>query len=190
MHTSIRKSQQDNYNASRRADFPHWVGREIFRQRVRCLRVHVAGDFYAADYTRKWVQVFRRYAGVHYYAYTRSWRDPEIRAILAQAAMQLPHFQLWWSCDRSMPEPPRDPGVRRAYMQVAADDVPAYPIDLVFRVSPLRRRPARTAGNALVCPAENGITKTTCERCLVCVVPDTPEQRAAARRRLYALAMV
>lgn len=187
---NVLRSLEENHRLSLRPDFEAVMAREVFRLCVRCLRVHVVGDFYSAEYVGKWARLARRHRGVYFYAYTRAWADPAVAPALG-LLVGLPNFQLWWSTDRSMPAPPPPPaGVRVAYMQVAHDDLPGRRPDLVFRVGPLRRWPAKAVAGVLVCPPENGVTETTCERCLVCVVPPDDEGRGRARRRLYALDVI
>jgi hypothetical protein len=143
---------------------------EIRRRWVGCVRVHVSGDFYSADYVRAWVAVATACPATRFYAYTRSWRVPHIVPALAELA-RLRNVRLWYSCDRDTGIPDRVPRrVKLAWMQTAADDLPPR-ADLVFRVHRLRRTVAKRVSLALVCPVENGATghRTGCGRCRLCI---------------------
>lgn len=168
---SVWKSMTENYRLSRAPEFADWVKLELRRKKVRIMRIHVAGDFYDAEYTAKWLEVAEARKDVFFFAYTRSWLGKDMQPVLTEMA-RLRNVQMWWSLDRSMPRPTRVPGrIRLAYMQVARDDVPDYPVDLFFRVKPLRKEVRKSIGKALVCPEENGATRTECEKCKICWLP-------------------
>jgi hypothetical protein len=159
-------------------------------RRVEVVRVHTAGDFYAAAYARKWLAVMRAAPAVRFFLYTRSWRVPPIRRVLAAMA-RLPHVRVWFSCDKQTGVPRRVPArVRLAWLMTAPEDLPPR-ADLVFRVRRLRgavqKRVAWGAGQgaALVCPTENGATgpRTTCSPCAFCWRP-LPEPAGQGRRPL------
>ena len=134
-------------------------------QNIQCVRIHVSGDFYSARYVRKWLAVVRQSPHITFYAYTRSWRVPRLRKALLELAA-CPNFSLWLSSDSSLPRPPVWPGCRTCYLSQRDEDLPGYPVDLVFRDQPQSVR--KHLGGALVCPAENGVTEMTCDRCRLC----------------------
>ena len=140
---------------------------------VRVVRVHVGGDFYGAAYARKWLRVMRRSPRTRFYFYTRSWRVAAIRPVLDRMA-ELPNCEAWFSADRDTGVPGDvPPRVRVAWLMTAADDTPPAGTDLAFRVRSLRRHPA-PAGDPLVCPAEDGVPRSspvTCDRCGRCWRP-------------------
>jgi hypothetical protein len=178
---SVRKSLRENLKATRSADFVERVCGEIAAKKARLVRVHTSGDFYSAAYAAAWAQVARRCPKTLFWTYTRSWRDPAIRRVLSRAAARK-NVRLWFSADRETGDPGRVPArVRVAYLQDAADDVPAR-ADLVFRPRRLRRERAAAVatargGRAPVCPTETGAPRAhevTCETCRECWRPDPP----------------
>src|SRR5262249_54635561 len=97
-----------NLKAAREERFAARMIREITRRFVGCVRIHVAGDFFSADYVRAWAAVARACPQTRFYAYTRSWRHPEIAVALAELA-RLPNVRLWWSADKDTAVPDRTP---------------------------------------------------------------------------------
>jgi hypothetical protein len=81
---------------------------EIRRRWVACVRIHVSEDFYSAEYVRKWAAVARACPATRFYAYTRSWRRPDIAAALAELS-RCRNVRLWYSCDRDTGIPARVP---------------------------------------------------------------------------------
>jgi hypothetical protein len=140
---------------------------------VRIVRVHVAGDFFAARYARKWLRIMRRSPRVRFYFYTRSWRMPAIKAVIDRMA-GLPNCRAWYSTDRDTGVPADvPPRVRVAWLMTDPTDLPPSGTDLVFRVR--RLRPVAPTFGACVCPAEDGIQRPrpmTCERCGICWRPN------------------
>ena len=161
----VKDAMQRNYKASLRKDFVAvmcgWI-RSLF---VRVVRVHASGEFYNEEYVRKWISIVKANPRVTFYAYTRSWSDPDTYEALKELS-RLPNFIMWWSCDRATGAPPRIKGVRRAYLSVSDADVPKFKVDLVFRNNP--KTVKKWVKGALVCPAENGVTETTCSLCQLC----------------------
>jgi hypothetical protein len=126
------------HEQSQRRDFPQHLVKEIRRKGILVVRIHVSGDFYSAEYAEKWLAV------------TRSWRVPEIAAVLEQMAA-LRCCQAWYSIDHETGVPERvPPGVRVAYLQVNEGEPPKL-ADLLFRVRRLRRQRLPLS---LVCPHE------------------------------------
>lgn len=158
----LRAIREEGFAARRAA--------EIRRRWAACVRIYVSGDFYSAEYVRKWVAVSKACPGTRFYTYTRSWRRADIAPALAELA-RCKNVRLWYSCDRDTGIPEAVPRrVRLAWMQVDAGELPAR-ADLVFRVGRLRKVVAKRVGLALVCPVENGATghRTDCGRCRVCI---------------------
>ena len=49
----------------------------------RCeFRIHVSGDFYSAEYIRRWCEIVRRRPDVTFYTYTRSWQIDGLDGLL------------------------------------------------------------------------------------------------------------
>jgi hypothetical protein len=74
----VQDRLQENLDAARADDFVPRVVAEIRRRGVHTLRVHVSGDFFSADYARKWLDVARQSRRTRFYAYTRSWRVEDV----------------------------------------------------------------------------------------------------------------
>lgn len=169
-----RYSVQQKYatNLARSKD-PGFVGdilTELRKTAATVVRVHGSGDFYSPEYAEKWLDVVRRRRTTTFYFYTRSWMDSTIRPILAGMAIES-NCHAWYSWDATMPIPPRDDGVRLAYMldsgEIAGST--AAEADLVFRVND--DIPAKWLAGVMVCPYEQGLDQAapiTCERCRIC----------------------
>jgi len=164
-HRNVKEANQTNYEESRRSDFVVLMCAWIRAMFARVVRIHASGEFYSASYVKKWIAIVTRNPTVTFFAYTRSWRNPTILVPLIKLA-QLPNMRLWFSCDRETGPPPEVPYVQRAYMSLDDEDQPEFPVDLVFRVQ--RHTVRKWYNRTLVCPAENGVTATTCSKCQLC----------------------
>jgi hypothetical protein len=165
----VQEALRRNWEASCHSFFAERMIREIQSRRVRVVRIHASGDFYDVRYIRSWSRVALTCRGVTFYAYTRSWRLPGLRAELEGLAA-LSNVRLWYSTDTDTGMPADLPeGVRVAWLQEDATDPVPDGVDLVFRIHRLRSRPAKRIGLALVCPVEQGGGgSTTCTSCGVC----------------------
>jgi len=163
---NVSDSHYQNYVLSQDDDFSQYMGMALSDVFARVVRVHVAGDFYEKAYVQKWIRIVRRRPYIAFYAYTRSWRDKKMLPALEELAKE-PNFFMWWSCDRETGDPPRSEGVRRAYLMEDDNDIASYDVDLVFRDKRSTVMKYDPAGN-LVCPYDNGITKTNCSLCQLC----------------------
>lgn len=165
---SVKETLANNLKASGRKDFAHRMVKEVARRWCRVVRVHVAGDFYSANYARKWAEICRRCPETTFYSYTRSWRVASIVPVLEELA-GLENVRLWFSADDDTGIPSDVPeGVRVAWL-MDRQDGQMETVDLVFRVRHLRREPAKRIGLNLVCPVENGSEKSTdCGTCRLC----------------------
>ena len=114
---AVVKTQKINYEMSKTPYFADWMTLEIKKAKAKLFRIHVAGDFYDIEYTKKWLKIVQECRETTFYAYTRSWCIDEIRPWLNKLAEKT-NFRMWFSCDRSMKEPFRSKNVRLAYMQV------------------------------------------------------------------------
>jgi len=63
------------------------------------LRIHSAGDFFDAAYTRAWREAASR-TTTRFWTYTRSWKITAIQSEL-DALAALPNVAIWLSCDES-----------------------------------------------------------------------------------------
>lgn len=151
--------------------FVDWMINSIKRRKATILRIHAAGDFMSVAYLRSWLHIVRACPETTFYAYTRSWRIPEMRKLLPVLAAQ-PNFQLWYSCDIETGSPellPEESKIRLAYMTVRVDDIPDKPADIVFRDYPTRGVVQKHLYGDMVCPPENGTgAKINCEKCRIC----------------------
>lgn len=104
-----------------------------------------------------------------------------------------PNLQLWYSADRDTGMPDRVPaGVRVAWLMTAPDDRPPRPVDLLFRVTALRRTPVTQIDGVPVCPAEDGLPRkhtVTCDQCRTCWRP-TPSTASQPSRRMRSLPLI
>jgi hypothetical protein len=161
----VKEAHERNYKESLRKDFVATMSRDLREKFVRIMRIHAGGEFYSAAYVRKWIAIAERNPSVLFFAYTRSWADSEVLPSLRELS-RMPNVVLWWSCDRASKAPPRVKGIRRAYLMSSDDDIPRYHVDLVFRNK--RKTTLKWVDDAIVCPAENGVTSTTCSQCQLC----------------------
>lgn len=162
---SLKRNLSETYE-------PNFVERSVAhlqRVKAKVCRVHVAGDLYDREYSKKWLAIFTKVPECRFFIYTRSWRLPDMRPILSRMA-KLPNVRMWWSVDKDTGKPKRVPEkVRLAYMQVALDDIPSYETHVVFRVDRLRSTVVKKVNGGLVCPVENGITEgMSCMKCGYC----------------------
>jgi hypothetical protein len=183
---NVRAKHEANWEASKRSDFPARAVAELHAARGRRLprlcRVHSSGDFDSAEYIRKWVDIATAAPTWTFWAYSRSWRVPDLLPELERLAA-LPNFWLWLSADFMTKLPPRVPGVRGvAWLQGVGESldwmketarVSPWLKDelLVFPVKAEGREPVKLIGLAMVCPHYNGTPEDkvpTCEYCRFC----------------------
>lgn len=196
LRANVKQAHLINRHLTDSPDFVSWMNLELKLQRATVVRIHADGDFYDAEYVRKWTEICRLNPHITFYAYTRSWRTKAILPDLEEMA-KLKNMSLWFSVDSESGLPDHKPRrVRLAYMQVAPDDLPAKKVDLVFRIGKLRKNVAKRVtcadnSESFVCPVENGVTHTTCDKCKVCFRDAKPNKQAATRvDRRIALSLV
>ncbi len=173
--------------ASLEPGFPRKMVRAILNAFARVVRIHVAGDFYDAAYVVKWIDVVRSCPDVTFFAYTRSWRVPEILEPLKELAA-LPNMHLWFSEDRQSGDSPYVPGVRVAFLVAdALDEIMVPPhADLVFREKQhelVRPGIVKRVAGILVCPVEQSspVSATlTCSTCRICLTSSRLKQKRTA----------
>lgn len=167
---NVRRKHADNYRVSRTAAFVPRMLAEIQRNPDMIIRIHVAGDFYDKLYIQRWLKIVRSCPDTTFYAYTRSWRVPELLPLLVTLGRE-PNMRLWFSTDRDTGTAPRYKGIPQAYLLVPGEVPPPLPksCKLVFREA--RREVMKQVGLAIVCPVENGIPRKqpmTCTKCKLC----------------------
>jgi len=78
------------------------------------VRIHVGGDFYSVEYVDTWRFICEARPNTQFWAYTRSWTQPELREAL-ERLRALPNVELFASTDTAMPLPPE--GWRVAFIE-------------------------------------------------------------------------
>ena len=78
---------------------------KIIPPETPCLRLHVTGDFYSAEYISAWHSVCVAHPTILFWAYTRSWAIPKLMASLEELR-SLENVQLFGSTDPTMCVPP------------------------------------------------------------------------------------
>lgn len=94
----VRKSYARNHEATKTVGWEDVIRREIIRKECKTVRLHVAGDFYSAPYIRGWIRIVKATPDVSYFAYTRSWNVPRLRAAL-KALRNEPNVSLYASVE-------------------------------------------------------------------------------------------
>lgn len=113
---------------------------------AKLVRIHVSGDFSSVEYIEGWIRLARSRMDVRFFAYTRSWRIPELLSALEQLRA-LFNVQLFASIDKSIDRLPPS-GWRRAWMEGDARIGAAVP--------------------SYVCPEQTG-KKVSCQDCRYCI---------------------
>jgi len=130
------------------------------------LRIHVSGDFTSNQYIRSWIRRLEERPDVTAWAYTRSWRVPELRAML-ELLRALPNFTLFASMDRSTQEVPPS-GWRVAWL--AGDErgeAKALSTENFITI---------TGAPSYACPEESG-RRQNCVACAYCFKGDRGDVR-------------
>ena len=125
---------------------------------AKLLRIHVSGDFDTAQYIVAWYERLLARPDVTAWAYTRSWRVPELLDAL-NMLRSLPNMQLFASMDREDEQPPV--GWRRAWILNMND--------AMANIYKHDGENHTTFDGALsyVCPEETG-QKENCQSCGYC----------------------
>lgn len=153
-------------------------------------RIHVSGDFFHPDYVKKWIQICATRTDVMFYAYTRSWRIPDIWSQVRKL-----HFLENVNVNLSVDD---ETGPARVFAArffrwcylTKTDSVPSWirKDDIVFRsnhigqkrkrkndiakgINPDIRTPLVKRLGGQVCPLEQGrdIPNFSCKKCRLCV---------------------
>jgi hypothetical protein len=131
----------------------------------RILRLHISGDFDSVNYIENWIKRLQERPDVTCWAYTRSWRVPELLPAL-ERLRALPNMQLFASMDQSHTDiPPSD--WRRAWID--GDPRAGDPLNIgahidVTALGHERNQTTFDLTPSYVCPEE---TKHK-ENCLAC----------------------
>lgn len=187
-----------NLAAARQGDFVDRVCAELRHaarrnpgETIACA-VHEKGDFFGLRYLDDWHEIVRRmrpWPAVRFFIYTRAWISAAFMDGLRRIGSE-PAVRVNLSTDREMLAahgvPARIGAGLVTYLAETDGDVPAQPVDVVFRnlcakpTSPLER-----IGGCLVCPHESNLyfekagdaapTRIRCQACRLCVDRDPDE---------------
>ena len=167
---SVKEAHSDNWDLGKSPKFAEHMLEQIKARGIRLMRIHASGDFKTPAYASKWLEIVQRAKHTRFFVYTRSWRVDTISPILWEMS-RLSNMSMWLSCDHETGSPPLWHSVRLAYMSLNDDDMPQFPVDLIFRdqsSTPLVRDPV---SKTLVCPYKQGMersVKITCATCRLC----------------------
>src|SRR5258708_3809979 len=75
---NMKKGLKEKYEATLKSDFVEKISTSIKQKKVKYFRIHVAGDFYSAEYTSKWYNIVSLCNDTKFIVYTRSWRIEKI----------------------------------------------------------------------------------------------------------------
>jgi hypothetical protein len=129
----VRKAREENLKLTLRDDFSEIMVAALEKARAKSfkiIRLHEEGDFYSASYILKWISVVERFPEISFYAYTRSWRLPELLPYL-EKLRELPNFMLIASTDEYTGPPPegwKEAGINFCYRKPNIL-CPSYKID-------------------------------------------------------------
>lgn len=128
------------------------------------LRIHIAGDFDRVDYIRQWVERINARPEVSVWAYTRSWRQPDLLPALEELRA-LPNVQLFASMDMSTSELP-PVGWRRAWIE---GDRRLIKLSGDHHFAEVNGNVGEAMRIGYLCPEETG-RKRDCQDCNYCVL--------------------
>ncbi len=189
----VLERAEKNDVIAQRADFVRLMVGAIRHSGVHWLRIHDLGDFDTVEYADAWYEIVNMLSDVHFWAYTRSWRDPDLLPALLRLA-SFPNMDLLFSWDRQTGTPPHITGIPWAWFADADGDPPPEKSLVVLRGTNERNRdedrrrkaardrgekvPARRGRNVVllksmngspVCPLETGIpVKDKHRDCITC----------------------
>ena len=181
------------YKRNRRfANSPKFVDYMIEHIPKDCqFRIHVSGDFFSVEYIQKWIQIVASRQDVTFYAYTRSWRIPDLLAQIILLHDRFANININLSVDDETGAPPSYmmEQMRWCYL-TKTDNVPSWIRfdDIIFRsnhngqktrrkndikkgIDPDIRAPLIKRLGGQVCPLEQGrdISNFSCAKCRLCV---------------------
>ena len=144
IYKSAGLAYERNLDATLDGSWKVEILRFLSKRQPEAFRVHVSGDFFSSSYIDAWSEIVAMFPATKFYAYTRSWRVPRLRAALSRL-QAMPNMVLFASCDsESGPAPSR--WIRKAWMG----------------------QPEETTEKPLMCPGY-GPRKLSCETCKICV---------------------
>jgi|SRR6185436_1077923 len=170
-----------------------WLGNSVtdnvepIPEDAKILRLHISGDFNTVRYVENWIERLRERPDVKCWAYTRSWRVPELLPSL-EVLRALPNVQLFASMDASCPDMPPT-GWRRSWIHRSSESAAKSGLPMEERLHPMVKGsdgvdfvlsdrnmvvfesddPLNTEFTpAFICPEETG-DKPNCVECRYCI---------------------
>jgi hypothetical protein len=165
-----------NLAFSRTEQFVPWANGVIGRRRTaKAVRMPGIGDLYDVAFVGKVRSIVQANPQMPFWLYTRCWSVPTIWEELKTLKAE-PNLTMWLSWDRKMAEhhgPPPDRALPWCWLATDDDDLPPEPVDIVWRYDGHlqwnKKLPEKhVLGGCVVCPHEDGVTKTTCLQCGIC----------------------
>lgn len=139
---------------------------------AKLLRLHVSGDFDTIEYVKNWITRLIERPDVVMWAYTRSWRVPELLPHL-EILRGLPNVTLWASMDQSIAALP-PVGWRRAWIDGDARGGDPQ-LTKAHMDNPVVHNLVAYDGTAsYVCPEETK-RQPNCEACKYCFKGETKD---------------
>lgn len=78
LYKAVKPAREHNLRITKREDFTEVMALTIERHahKIKRVRIHESGDFYRQSYLDAWFKVAKRFPGITFYAYTKSfWLD-------------------------------------------------------------------------------------------------------------------
>jgi len=142
---NVISSYDNNYKISLTNDFVDMINKEIkLYRKLTAIRIHPSGDFYNIDYIEKWIEIVKANPKVKFWAYTRSWRMPNLLPHL-KTLSEFDNIELFASTDSTTSESPPS-WLRIADVQVTWDNADS---------------------SYVKCPAQKN-KNITCDKCTYC----------------------
>src|SRR5262249_48906495 len=125
--------------------------------------IHTSGDFYSAPYITMWAGLCDVHLEHSFYAYTRSWRVPELQPALNQLRAR-PNMTLWASTDDTTgPGPQGWPeatiGHRSGYVQCPEQTGRRAICSVGGLCGPPRLKPAPRRSFSVPCPCHSVVRR-------------------------------
>lgn len=106
---NVKNSLKTNYLGSQDPSFVSDINGQIQRSKtLKAVRIHPSGDFYNEAYVEKWIEIVKANPDVQFWAYTRSWRVPNMVKSL-ETLSALPNIELFASIDKETRDAPEQP---------------------------------------------------------------------------------
>lgn len=107
LRPNCRASYSRNFKLSQNPEYFQKIVMGVLPRILPCMRIHVSGDFWSADYIQSWITICKAFPQTQFWAYTRSWTIPDLSPGL-ETLRALNNVQLFASTDPLMRHPPPD----------------------------------------------------------------------------------